>query len=144
MGAAIAVSDLAEMRDFDIGQLAELFFQAAETERRLPPAIRKRTRANWPDYPDEFTGYGYTDAVLRLGPASARDIADYELALKLTPLMAEDERRVVWAAAHSAVRRARGPRWRALAKLLGCSSITVKRRFERALWGLWATLRAHK
>lgn len=128
-------------RELDIAQLAELFFHAAETERRLPPAIRKRSRANWPDYPDEFTGYGYTDAVLRLGPASTQDVTDYELALKLTPLMAEDERRVVWAAAHSAVRRARGPHWRALAKIMGCSPVTVKRRFERALWGLWARLR---
>jgi hypothetical protein len=48
----------------DIGVLTAIFFDAAETERRLPPAYRKKPGVAWPDYPDEkASAYGYTDAV---------------------------------------------------------------------------------
>ena len=128
------------MNELDVDALAGLFFAAAETERKLPAVVRKRRRAAWPDYPDSNEAYGYTDEVVRLGPASARQVADYELACELTWLMDEDDRRVVWAVAHSAAGRLRGPRWRVLARIMGCSAVTAKRRFERAIFGLWARL----
>ena len=53
----------------DIGVLTSMFFEAAETERRLPPAYRKKVGVAWPDNPDEKVAYGYTDAVARLSPA---------------------------------------------------------------------------
>jgi hypothetical protein len=33
----------------DVNQLHSLFVDAAETDRRLPPAIRKQKMAAWPD-----------------------------------------------------------------------------------------------
>ena len=80
----------------DIGVLTSMFFEAAETERRLPAVVRKQTRAAWPDYPDEADAYGWTDEEVRLGPASAKAIEDYNLALNLTFLMGEQDRKLVW------------------------------------------------
>ena len=128
------------MNELDVDKLAGLFFGAAETERKLPAVVRKQTRAAWPDYPDSHEAYGWTDEEVRLGPASAKEIADYELALELTWLMDDDDRRVVWATAHSAARRLRGPRWKVLGRIMGCSGVTAKRRFERAIFSLWARL----
>ncbi len=34
----------------DVNQLNDLFFEAAETERKLPAAIRKQKMSAWPDY----------------------------------------------------------------------------------------------
>ena len=128
------------MTDLDVDGLAGLFFEAAETERKLPPAVRKQTRSAWPDFPEEDSAYGWTDEEVRLGPASTREVANYELAVELTWLMDEDGRRVGWATAHSAARRVRGPRWKVLGRIMGCSDVTAKRRFERAIFGLWARL----
>lgn len=121
----------------DVAGLSSLFFEAAATERKLPPAYRRRLRSAWPDYPNEESAYGWTGEETRLGPASAREIARYELAVELTCLFEPDERRIVWAVAHSAARRARGPRWRAIGKIMGCAAATVRNRYERAILGLW-------
>ena len=80
------------MTDLDVDGLAGLFFEAAETERKLPPAVRKQTRSAWPDFPEEDSAYGWTDEEVRLGPASTREVAGYELAIELTWLMDEDGR----------------------------------------------------
>jgi len=107
-----------------------MFFEAAETERRLPPAYRKKPCVAWPDYRDEKVAYGYTDAVARLGPATTKDIERYEIALKLTFCMDSDDRKLVWAVAHSAAFRLRGPRWGVLSRVMGIAPATAKRRFE--------------
>jgi hypothetical protein len=117
-----------------------MFFEAAETERRLPPAYRKKIGVAWPDYPDEKVAYGYTDAVARLSPATTKDIEHYEIAIKLTFLMPEDDRKLVWAVAHSAAFRLRGPRWRVLSRVMGIAPATAKRRFEKAVLSLWGYL----
>jgi hypothetical protein len=107
-----------------------MFFEAAETERRLPPAYRKNFSVAWPDYPDEKVAYGYTDVVERLLPATTKDIEHYNIAMKLIFLMREDDRKLVWAVAHSAAFRLRGPRWRVLSRVMGIAPATAKRRFE--------------
>lgn len=124
----------------DVGVLTSMFFEAAETERRLPPAYRKKIGVAWPDYPDEKVAYGYTDAVARLSPATTKDIEHYEIAIKLTFLMPEDDRKLVWAVAHSAAFRLRGPRWRVLSRVMGIAPATAKRRFEKAVLSLWGYL----
>ena len=121
----------------DVAGLSSLFLEAAATERKLPAVYRKGVRTAWPDYPDENTAYGFTGEMTRLGPASAREVARYELAVELTGLLEPDERRLVWAVAHSAARRARGPRWRAIGKIMGVAAATVRNRYERAILGLW-------
>ena len=107
----------------DIGVLTAIFFDAAETERRLPPVYRKKPGVAWPDYPDEKVAYGYTDAVARLGPASAKDIEHYDIAMKLTFCMESDDRKLVWAVAHSAAFRPRGPRWGVLSRVMGNTEV---------------------
>jgi hypothetical protein len=125
----------------DIGVLTSMFFEAAETERRLPPAYRKKVGVAWPDYPDEkASAYGYTDVVPRLSPATTKDIEHYNIAMKLTFCMPEDDRKLVWAVAHSAAFRVRGPRWRVLSRVMGIAPSTAKRRFEKAILNLWVYL----
>ena len=34
----------------DVAKLSELFMEAAETERKLPAAIRRQKMSAWPDY----------------------------------------------------------------------------------------------
>ena len=41
-----------------IDELHDMLIEAAETERRLPPAVRKQKMASWPDYPLDWHGYG--------------------------------------------------------------------------------------
>lgn len=114
----------------DIGVLTSMLFEAAETERRLPPAYRKKVGVAWPDYPDEKIAYGYTDAVARLSPATTKDIEHYNIAMKLTFCMDSDDRKLVWVVAHSAAFRLRGPRWRVLSRVMGIALATAKQRFE--------------
>ena len=64
----------------------------------------------------------------------------YDMALEASILLDADERTLVWAAAHSAAKRARGVRWKAIAKQIGVHPSTAKRRFERAILLLWYRL----
>ena len=122
----------------DVAGLASFFFEAADTERRLPSVRRQSVNCCWPDYADDpSTAFGYNDTVTRLAKASPGAITRYDQALELCLLLDVDERRVIWASAHSAVRRQRGPTWRAIGKLLGMQAATVKRRFESAILTLW-------
>ena len=40
----------------DMTQLNDLFLEAAETERKLPAAIRKQKLSSWPDHVQEWVG----------------------------------------------------------------------------------------
>ena len=91
----------------------------------------------WPDYPDDPQAYGYTEEPLRLDPASARDVSDYEVALELSMLLDVEERRVLWVVVHSAAFRTRGAQWRSLSRKMGVAAPTVRRRFEYAVLHLW-------
>ena len=128
-----------EVRDVD--GLAQLFFEAAETEKRMPRAVDHRVKGCWPEYPDDPNlAFGYNDAIVSVGPADAKMVTRYDLALEVSSLLEPDDRLLVWIAAHSAARRARGARWKAIAKQIGVHPTTAKRRFERAILGLWYRL----
>lgn len=121
----------------DVGELSALFFRAAEIERKLPKAYDLRARGYWPEVPpDPGLAYGYNEVEVRPGPASAAEVTLWEHAISLTKLFEPDDARLVWAAAHSAVGRARGPAWRRIARQLRCHPETARRRFERAILGL--------
>jgi|TARA_R100001086_G_scaffold170687_1_gene93252 hypothetical protein len=125
----------------DVDGLVQLFFEAAETERRMPRAVDHRVKGCWPEYPDDPNlAFGYNDAVVSVGPANAKEVTRYDLALEAAILLDADERALVWAAAHSAARRRRGARWKAIARRMGVHPSTAKRRFERAMLGLWYRL----
>ena len=121
--------------------LAGLFFEAADVERRLPRAIDLRVKTGWPDAPpDPGLAYGYNEVEVRPSPANASEVQRYDWALEITPAMDAEDARLVWAVAHSAVGRARGPRWALIGRMQGLHAQTVKRRFERAVLDLWYRL----
>ncbi len=118
--------------------LRELFFEAAVAERKMPAAYNLRVRGYWPDIPeDPNLAYGYNETEVRLGSASAIEIKKWDIAIELTKLFEPEDAKLVWAAAHSAVRRDRGPAWRRIAEQMHCHPETARRRFDRAIVGLW-------
>ena len=56
----------------DINALHDRILEAAETERRLPAAMRRQKLASWPDYPLDWHGYGWT----QVGEVMLRPTAD--------------------------------------------------------------------
>ncbi len=129
----------------DVSGMAGLFFEAAETERKLPGVLRKNYRVAWPDFPrDPSVAYGYAEASASLGAATASEITRYDAALDLSRKLEPDDFNLVWACAHSAVRRRRGPAWSQIGRIVGTHPATVKRDFERSMLQLWYALLAEK
>ena len=67
----------------DVSQLDDLFFEAAETERKLPAAIRKQKMSGWPDYPQSWKAYGYNEFQVRLPKATPTQVDNFDRALAL-------------------------------------------------------------
>ena len=123
-------------------ELNELFMEAAETERKLPAAICRQKMSSWPDYVTEWSGYGYHAFEAPILKATPAQITKYEIALELgITKMDEEDRRLVWAVAHSAAFRERGAAWTKLARILGLNDPRiVKRRYKDALIRLYYKL----
>ena len=129
----------------DVDGLVEMLFEAALTERRLPGVLKKKYKVVWPDIPpDPNLAFGYNEARLSLGNASAAEIDRYDRMLLATHLLDGEDAKILWAAAHSQVNRDRGPAWRQSGRLLGKGGPTVKRRFERAILTLWFRLQSNR
>jgi hypothetical protein len=125
-----------------IAALHDSLLEAAETERRLPPAMRKQKLASWPEYKHEWLAYANEVTQVGLGKATARQITDYDAMLAaIMQISAVEDRRLLWAAAHSAAFRRRGPAWKKLAKLMHTNSRNVKAMYEKALVRLYYCLR---
>lgn len=126
----------------DVAQLNDLFFEAAETERKLPSAIRKQKMVNWPDYVTEWSGYGYNPMGVARLKATPDQITRLDKAIDLALTKMDDEdRRLTWAVAHSAAFTDRGPKWTKIAKILGLNDPRiVKRRYKDALIRLYYRL----
>ena len=126
----------------DIAQLNDLFFEAAETERKLPGAIRKQKMVNWPDYVTEWSAYGYNAMGVTRLKATPDQITRLDKAIDLALTKMDDEdRRLVWAVAHSAAFRDRGAKWSKIARLLSLHDPRiVKRRYKDALVRLYYKL----
>ena len=126
----------------DIAQLNELFFEAAETERKLPSAFRKQKMVNWPDYVTEWSAYGYNAMGVTRLKATPDQITRLDRAIDLALTKMDDEdRRLVWAVAHSAAFRDRGAKWSKIARLLSLHDPRiVKRRYKDALVRLYYKL----
>ena len=131
------IASLAREQCPDVDALAGLFFEAAEIEARLPRVLRERIRASWPDAPDDWQAFGWHEVQAPSRPATPSEVTRYDLALRITPLVSEDDRRLIWAVAHSAVRRERGPAWHKLARITALHPSTIKRRFETAIIELY-------
>jgi hypothetical protein len=126
----------------DIAQLNDLFFEAAETEKKLPSAYRKQKMVNWPDYVTEWSAYGYSTTETTRLKASPDQITRLDKAIDLALTKMDDEdRKLTWAVAHSAAFRDRGPKWTKIAKILGLNDPRiVKRRYKDALVRLYYKL----
>ena len=119
----------------NVEELHDLIVSAAETDRRLPPAIRKQKMAAWPDVINDWHGYGWTqlgETVLR---PTSEQIDSYDKAIRIVLQATEEDRRLIWAVAHSAAFKARGAAWTKLARMLrlGRDGRVVKRRYLDAL-----------
>lgn len=128
--------DLARM---DIAQLDQLLMEAAETERKMPAALRKQRMCAWPDYPRDAMAYGYNAFQAPILKATPEQITRYDAALELViTRLDEQDRRLVWAVAHSAAFRQRGPAWSKLARILGLHDPrVVKRKYKDVLVRLY-------
>ena len=127
------ITKLEDLHRWTVTDFDELFLEAAETERNLPPAFRKQKMSSWPDYVQSWNAYGWTEAgPVRVAP-SAAEIDRLDLAMNLGLRMPTEDRQIVWAVAHSAVGSGRGPKWTKLSKMLGCSRHTVKADYAAAL-----------
>ena len=114
-----------------IDELHQMFLDMAQTERRLPIAIRKQKLASWPDYPLDWHGYGWTQqGDVRLRP-TGQQIDEMDRAHSMIMQLELDDRRLVLAVAHSAVGRQRGPRWSRLAHMLGLNDPRIVKRNYR-------------
>jgi hypothetical protein len=119
-------------------KLHEWLLEAAETERRLPPAIRKQVYTNWPDIKAEWLAYAPTAIQINLPTATPVQISRYDKVLGwIVSMPRVADRNLLWAAAHSAAFRDRGPKWSKLARLLKVNRKTVKDRYEEALIRLY-------
>tara|TARA_Y200000002_G_C22542489_1_gene604629 strand:- start:611 stop:973 length:363 start_codon:yes stop_codon:yes gene_type:complete len=117
--------------------------EAAETERKLPPATRKAKLASWVDYDPGWSAYGYTVLKPTKLKATAQQITRLDIALDLGLMLTSEERRIVWAVAHSAAFRDRGPAWTKIARLLGMKDPRiVKRRYLDTVVRLYFRLKA--
>ena len=128
--------DLARL---DIAQLDQLLMEAAETERKMPAALRKQRMCAWPDYPKDAMAYGYNVFQAPILKATPEQITRYDAALELViTRLDEQDRRLVWAVAHSAAFRQRGPAWSKLARILGLHDPrVVKRKYKDVLVRLY-------
>ena len=121
--------------------LAGLILEAAETDRKLPPAYRLSVKAAWVEVaPDPDLAYGYNEAEVRRGHATGAEVTRYDVVNNWLQLMPAEESKFLWAVAESAVGRSRGPRFSLVAKVLGVHPNTVKRRWNREVLNLFSRL----
>jgi len=120
---------------YTTNSLNDLFMAAAETERKLPPAIRKQKMSSWPEYVQEWSAYGWHSPKQTLPKATPKEISEYDQALLLgITHLDSDDRRLIWMVAQSAAFRERGPKWQRLARIMGLvDGRQVRRRYEYAL-----------
>lgn len=129
------------MSSYTVMELDDLFSEAAETERRLPAAIRKQKMASWPEYVNDWKSYGWEQYTPRLSPATSEQVTKFEKALFLgLNFMDSEDRKLVWLVSHSGAFQERGPRWTKLGRAMGLERRVVKRRYEQAIIRLYYKL----
>ena len=101
--------------------------EAADTVRRLPPAVVRARLTLWPRIVRAtHEAYGYGDARPRLAPASPDAIDRLDRALAALQRLAADDQRLLWS-------RANGASWRRVAAFLGAAPNTCRARYLVAL-----------
>ena len=118
-----------------VAELHDLLVEAAETERRLPPANRKPSTTWWPDTLPEWLSYPDPSQRISLARGTAEQIGRYDVIFALVLRSPRQDRELVWAVAHSAALRVR-PRWAKVARLLHSDRRKIKRMYFKALYDL--------
>lgn len=138
----MSVRDKSDPRLRDMAALDALFLEAAETERKLPPAIRKQKMSSWVEYVKTWESYGWHDFTPSLPKATPEQVTRFELAMDILndTNMDADDKRLIWAVAHSAAFNERGPRWSALGRKMRVDHRTVRRKYTDALVRLYYKL----
>jgi len=133
-----------DLDEWTVTDLDELFADAARVERMLPGVSKRGTKSSWPEYVEEWSAYGWTDAEPRPPRPSASDVTRHSLAMDIALLAPVDDRWLIWAVAASAAYRERGPNFARIGRKLGVSRPTAKSRYETALIRLAMILRDHR
>ena len=125
-----------------IADLHDLLIEAAETERRLPPALRRQKLASWPDYQHDWLSYASEKTATSLARATAKQISRYENLLgAVCSMQTSEDRRLIWATAHSGAFRQRGVAWTKLARQRQMHRQTVKDHYQQALCRLYYSVK---
>ena len=121
--------------------------RAAATEQALPSISKITLKTLWPEMATERNvDYKPDRTVVTLCKATNKQVDAHSLALELVVNAIADptDRRIVWAVAHSAAFRERGPKFKKLTqKFKGMgkeypkSEKLLKRRYEEALFNLY-------
>ena len=113
--------------------LHDLVLEAAETERKMPGSKRFQYKISWPEFKQDWLSYTSAQTEVRLAKASSTEISKYDWIMQRIVELEMDERTLVWAVAHSAAFRSRGPRWSKLARMLSVDRRTVKDRYVNSM-----------
>lgn len=115
-------------------ELHDLLLEAAETDRRLPPALRKTRGAWWPEIAHDWMAYPDATTATRLPRATAEQISNYDFIHEVVASVPDASDRVLlWAVAASAAFRHRGPSWTRIAKIQHTDRRRVKSVYEAVL-----------
>ena len=115
-------------------KLHDLLLEAAETDRRLPTALRKTPGAWWPEMLPEWMAYPNATTTTRLPRATAEQISNYDCIHEVVASVPDASDRVLlWAVAASAAFRHRGPSWTRIAKIQHSDRRRVKSVYEAVL-----------
>ena len=115
-------------------ELHDLLLEAAETDRRLPAALRKTPGAWWPEIAHDWMAYPDAITTTRLPRATAEQISNYDFIHEVVANVPDASDRVLlWAVAASAALRQRGPAWTRIARIQHTDRRRVKSVYEAVL-----------
>ena len=118
--------------------LHDLVLEAAETARKMPGSKRFDYKSNWPEVKQDWFSYTSAETEVRLPKATSVQISKYDWIIQRTTELEMKDRTLVWATAHSAAFRSRGPKWSQLARMISVDRRTVKERYINAMVKLLA------
>lgn len=121
-------------RELTAPALHDLLLEAAETDRRLPAALRKTPGAWWPEIAHDWMAYPDSKTTTRLARATAEQVDNYDFVHEVVASVPDaNDRVLLWAVAASAAFRHRGPAWTRIAKIQHTDRRRVKSVYEAVL-----------
>ncbi len=116
--------------------VAARLVEASDTLRRLPPVKVRGYFSAWPPVIRDFwEAFGWSEVVVRPGPASPAAIDRMEVTMQWLRWLDKDDSRLVWL-------RAEGVRWKAICARFGIGRTTAWYRWSSALATITARLNA--